>query len=69
LPRKITYIAAAVVILSIVFGFGCNFATVIGMLGAGMALAPQEVIGSFAGYLNKIMGKIFRINHRIRIGC
>lgn len=68
LLRKITYVAAAVVILSIVFGFGGNFATIIGILGAGVAFASQEVIGSFAGYLNIIMGNIFRIGDRIRIG-
>jgi small-conductance mechanosensitive channel len=68
LVRKVVYIAAAVVILSIVFGFGGNFATIIGILGAGVAFASQEVIGSFAGYLNIITGNIFRIGDRIRIG-
>jgi small-conductance mechanosensitive channel len=68
LVRKITYVAAAVIILSVVFEFGGNFATVIGILGAGVAFASQEVIGSFAGYLNIITGDIFRISDRIRIG-
>jgi small-conductance mechanosensitive channel len=68
LVRKITYVAAALVILSIVFGFGGNFATIIGILGAGVAFASQEVIGSFAGYLNIITGNIFKIGDRIRIG-
>jgi len=45
-----------------------NFATIIGILGAGVAFASQEVIGSFAGYLNIITGNIFRIGDRIRIG-
>jgi small-conductance mechanosensitive channel len=68
LVRKITYIAAAVIILSIVFGVGGNFANIIGIVGAGVAFASQEVIGSFAGYLNIITGNIFRIGDRIRIG-
>lgn len=68
LARKITYVAAFLIILSIVFGFGGNFATVIGILGAGVAFASQEVIGSFAGYLNIITGNIFKIGDRIRIG-
>jgi small-conductance mechanosensitive channel len=68
LVRKVAYVAAAVVILSIVFGLGGNFATIIGILGAGVAFASQEVIGSFAGYLNIITGSIFRIGDRIRIG-
>jgi small-conductance mechanosensitive channel len=68
LVRKCTYIAAALIIVSIVFGFGGNFATIIGIVGAGVAFASQEVIGSFAGYLNIITGNIFRIGDRIRIG-
>ena len=68
LVRKITYISAVVVILVVVFGLGSNFATIIGILGAGVAFASQEVIGSFAGYLNIITGNIFRIGDRIRIG-
>ncbi len=68
LVRKITYISAVVIILVVVFGLGSNFATIIGILGAGVAFASQEVIGSFAGYLNIITGNIFRIGDRIRIG-
>lgn len=68
LVRKITYISAAVIILVVIFGLGSNFATIIGILGAGVAFASQEVIGSFAGYLNIITGSIFRIGDRIRIG-
>lgn len=68
LVRKITYISAVVIILVVVFELGSNFATVLGILGAGVAFASQEVIGSFAGYLNIITGNIFRIGDRIRIG-
>jgi len=68
LVRKITYITAVVIILVVVFELGSNFGTVLGILGAGVAFASQEVIGSFAGYLNIITGSIFRIGDRIRIG-
>ncbi len=68
LVRKISYVAAVVIIVAVVFEFGSNFATVIGILGAGVAFASQEVIGSFAGYLNITTGNIFRIGDRIRIG-
>ncbi len=68
LVRKITYISAVVIILVVVFELGSNFGTVLGILGAGVAFASQEVIGSFAGYLNIITGSIFRIGDRIRIG-
>jgi small-conductance mechanosensitive channel len=39
-----------------------------GILGAGIAFASQEVIGSFAGYLNIVSGSIYRIGDRVRIG-
>lgn len=68
LSRKIIYIAAGVIIFAIIIGFDGNFGTMIGILGAGVAFASQEVIGSFAGYLNIITGNIFRIGDRIRIG-
>jgi small-conductance mechanosensitive channel len=68
LSRKIIYIAAGVIIFAIIIGFGGNFGIMIGILGAGVAFASQEVIGSFAGYLNIITGNIFRIGDRIRIG-
>jgi len=68
LSRKIIYITAGVIIFAIIIGFGGNFGTMIGILGAGVAFASQEVIGSFAGYLNIITGNIFRIGDRIRIG-
>ncbi len=68
LAQKIIYIIAVVIILVVVFELGSNFATVLGILGAGVAFASQEVIGSFAGYLNIITGNIFRIGDRIRIG-
>lgn len=68
LVRKVSYVAAVVVIVAVIFEFGSNFATIIGILGAGVAFASQEVIGSFAGYLNIITGNIFRIGDRIRIG-
>jgi len=68
LVRKIIYTAAAVIILAVIFGLGGSFATTFGILGAGIAFASQEVIGSFAGYLNIISGNLFRIGDRIRMG-
>jgi small-conductance mechanosensitive channel len=39
-----------------------------GIFGAGIAFASQEVIGSFAGYLNIVSSSIYRIGDRVRIG-
>lgn len=40
----------------------------LGILGAGLAFALQEVIGSFAGWLTIISGKPFSIGDRIETG-
>ena len=39
-----------------------------GILGAGIAFASQEVIGSFAGYVNIVTGNLYHIGDRVRIG-
>jgi len=54
-------------VLFIWLGFG-DFTVAMGILGAGIAFASQEVIGSFAGYLNIVTGKLFHIGDRIRMG-
>jgi small-conductance mechanosensitive channel len=54
--------------LLIWLGVGSNFTVAMGILGAGIAFASQEMIGSFAGYLNIVSGGIYRIGDRVRIG-
>jgi small-conductance mechanosensitive channel len=68
LARNTVLIIGSVVILSIWLGFGSSFTVAMGILGAGIAFASQEVIGSFAGYLNIVTGSLFRIGDRVRIG-
>jgi len=68
LVRNTVLTIGSVVILSIWLGFGSSFTVAMGILGAGIAFASQEVIGSFAGYLNIVTGNLFRIGDRIRIG-
>jgi small-conductance mechanosensitive channel len=58
----------SIVILIIWLGVGSNLTVAMGILGAGIAFASQEVIGSFAGYLNVVSGSIYRIGDRVRIG-
>jgi small-conductance mechanosensitive channel len=68
LVRNAVFLIGASVILLIWLGFGSNFTVAMGILGAGIAFASQETIGSFAGYLNIVTGNLYRIGDRIRIG-
>jgi small-conductance mechanosensitive channel len=68
LIRNTFFFAGAVVVLVIWLGLGSNFTVAMGILGAGVAFASQEVIGSFAGYLNIVTGSLYRIGDRVRIG-
>jgi small-conductance mechanosensitive channel len=68
LIRNSVFLAGSIVILLIWLGLGSNFAVAMGILGAGIAFASQEVIGSFAGYLNIVTGNLFCIGDRVRIG-
>jgi len=68
LLRNALMFGSAVIVLLIWLGLGSNFTVAMGILGAGIAFASQEVIGSFAGYLNIVTGGIYRIGDRVRIG-
>jgi small-conductance mechanosensitive channel len=68
LVRNAVFLAGASVILLIWLGFGSNFTVAMGILGAGIAFASQETIGSFAGYLSIVTGNLYHIGDRVRIG-
>lgn len=68
LVRNSVFLVGSIVILLIWLGLGSNFTVAMGILGAGIAFASQEVIGSFAGYVNIVVGNLFRIGDRVRIG-
>jgi small-conductance mechanosensitive channel len=68
LVRNALLFGGSVIVLLIWLGVGSNFTVAMGILGAGIAFASQEVIGSFAGYLNIVSGGIYRIGDRVRIG-
>jgi small-conductance mechanosensitive channel len=68
LVRNTVFAVASAVVLAIWLGSGSSFTVAMGILGAGIAFASQEVIGSFAGYLNIVTGNLFRIGDRVRIG-
>jgi small-conductance mechanosensitive channel len=58
LVRNTFFFAGSVIVLLIWLGAGSNLTVAMGILGAGIAFASQEVIGSFAGYLNIVSGSI-----------
>ncbi len=68
LVRNLTMVLGGVAILFIWLGAGGDFAVALGIIGAGVAFASQEVIGSFAGYLIIISGNLFRIGDRVSFG-
>jgi small-conductance mechanosensitive channel len=68
LVRNTMLAGGGIVILFIWLGSGSNLTVAMGILGAGIAFASQEMIGSFAGYVNIVTGNLFRIGDRVRIG-
>lgn len=68
LIRNAVFVSGGIIILLIWLGFGSNFTVAMGILGAGIAFASQEVIGSLAGYVNIVTGNLFRIGDRVKIG-
>jgi small-conductance mechanosensitive channel len=67
LVRNGILILAAVVVMSVWLGVGSSFTVAMGILGAGIAFASQEVIGSLAGYVNIVVGRMYHIGDRVRI--
>ncbi|MDG4828302.1 mechanosensitive ion channel family protein [Solwaraspora sp. WMMD1047] len=47
--------------------FAGRIGVVFGLLAAGLALALQEVIGAFAGWISILTGRTFRVGDRIQI--
>jgi small-conductance mechanosensitive channel len=68
LLRNTGFAAGATAIMFVWLGSESSFTVAMGILGAGIAFASQEVIGSFAGYVNILTGSLFRIGDRVRIG-
>ena len=68
ITRNALFFASGLMILVIWLGAGSNLSVAMGILGAGIAFASQEVIGSFTGYINIISSSIYRIGDRVRIG-
>lgn len=70
--RKVSRTVVTVATVIILFGVWVQRSTdlsiAIGILGAGIAFALQEVIGSIAGWITILSGKPFAIGDRIETG-
>jgi len=64
----LTLVALVAGLVYIWFDDPARFASVLGLLSAGVAIALQRVITSFAAYLIILRGKIFTVGDRITIG-
>ncbi|MBU1878885.1 MAG: mechanosensitive ion channel family protein, partial [Chloroflexi bacterium] len=68
LMRNGIFLISCGIVVAIWLEIGGSLTVAIGIAGAGVAFAAQEVIGSLAGYLNIVSGNLFHIGDRVRIG-
>jgi len=68
LGRNLVLLVVVMIVLMIWLGPSSNISVAMGILGAGIAFASQETIGSFAGYLSIVLSGIYRIGDRVCIG-
>jgi len=66
--RNVLAVAGFLIITLIWLPTGNNLATALGILGAGLAIASQEMIGSLAAGMNIWVGNLYRVGDRVRIG-
>lgn len=69
--KMVTFIGYILFVLGIMFIFNTNFSgigTALGVAGAGIAFALQEVIVSIAGYIAIFAGRFYKVGDRIKLG-
>jgi small-conductance mechanosensitive channel len=66
--RNVLAVAGFLIIALIWLPRGNNLLTALGILGAGLAIASQEMVGSLVAGLNLWLGNIYRVGDRVRIG-
>ena len=66
--RNVLAVADFLIVALIWLPTGNNLTTALGILGAGLAIASQELIGSLAAGVNIWVGNIYRVGDRVRIG-
>lgn len=66
---RLTVFVVALIALAIVWRpFAGRIGLVLGLAAAGVAFAMQEVVGAIAGWFNVMLGRIYRVGDRIRVG-
>ena len=65
--RNVLAVVGFVVIALIWLPSGNNLLTALGILGAGLAIASQEMVGSLVAGLNIWVGNIYRVGDRVRV--
>ena len=66
--RNVLAVVGFVIILLIWLPTGNNLLTALGILGAGLAIASQEMVGSLVAGLNIWISNIYRVGDRVRVG-
>ena len=66
--RNVLAVTSFVIVVLIWLPSGNNLLTALGILGAGLAIASQEMVGSLVAGLNIWVGNIYRVGDRVRIG-
>ena len=66
--RWVTVVVAVVALAVVWRPFAGQIGVVLGLVAAGVAFAMQELIGAFAGWLNVMFGRIYRVGDRVQVG-
>lgn len=66
--RNLLAVASLVIVVIIWLPRGNNLLTTFGILGTGLAIASQEMIGSLIAGLNIWVGNVYRVGDRVRVG-
>lgn len=69
--KLVSFLGYLLFVIGLMFIFNTNFSgvgTALGVAGAGIAFALQEVIVSIAGYIAIFTGKFFKVGDRIKLG-
>ncbi|MBX7267685.1 mechanosensitive ion channel family protein [Micromonospora sp. Llam7] len=70
LRKAVHYLTVVVLLFALALlwrPFAGRIGVVVGLLAAGLALALQEVLGAFAGWISILSGRQFRVGDRIQM--
>ncbi|MEU5931279.1 mechanosensitive ion channel family protein [Micromonospora sp. NPDC047187] len=70
LRKAVHYLTVVVLLFALALlwqPFAGRIGVVVGLLAAGLALAMQEVIGAFAGWISILTGRQYRVGDRIQM--